>query len=120
MKEQKQSQVTLGCGRGTTQIKPFRRKAAFFSRLTASVGDVSKDGTSMLTVRELALTSVFGICLSYFPIHSTEDELERGHHSSGEAVAILMINDKAVRASSGNRDIEEDMKNIWKTKEQDW
>lgn len=66
--------------------------------------------------RELALISVFGTCLSHFSMHSMEDELERGHRSPGEVVAILMINDKAVRLSSGGSNIEEDMKNIWKTK----
>ena len=45
-----------------------------------------------------------------------EDELERGHYPLGEVVAILMINDKAMHSSSGSRDTEEDMKNIWKTK----
>ena len=66
--------------------------------------------------RELAFTSVFGTCLSHVSIHGMEDELERGPRSSGEVMALLMTNDKAVGLSSGSRDIEEDMKNIWKTK----
>lgn len=45
-----------------------------------------------------------------------EEELERGHHSLRDVVAIRMINDKALHLRSGSRDIEEDMKNIWKTK----
>lgn len=44
-----------------------------------------------------------------------EDELERSPRSSGEVMALLMTNDKAVGLSSGSKDTEEDMKNIWKT-----
>lgn len=67
----------------------------------------------MLTARE---SWPLLLCLerlsSHCSIHGPEDELGRGHSSSGAIAVILMVNDKALHLGSVGRDIEEDTTNI--------